>query len=646
MKFAGWVFFGLMSVASGANAQNSIIALSADGAAGGTATVKVELAQPLAHLPSGFSIDAPDAKPRIVLDFLGTKNGLGRSVQEFAVAGLHSANIVEAGGRTRLVLNLDRVLAYNTRIDGNSLLIALQDNAANAGSEVAAAPDAAADPVELRFDISGYALEGATLLTQAEIDAAVAPFTGKNKDFSDVQRALEAVEEAYSARGFSAVRVLLPEQELEKGAVRFRVVESRFDKVAVKDNRFVSEANVLNAVPSVRSGGVPKARQIARELKFANENPARQMNVVLKSGAEDGLVDANIIVTDSEPTAWGLTADNTGTPETGRSRIGLSWRHANLFDADHVAGLQLQISPEHVNRVTVLGGSYKIPLYQSGGNLEFFGGYSNVNSVVGGLAGAPSNFQGGGLMFSARYNHPLEKVGAFDPRLSFGLDWRNFRRIEQTTPPVTVLYNEIVVTPLSLAYSAQGKLDKSDLNFNVSLSANLPGMSKGKAADFAAYDQVNFISPDKNYRVVRYGASYSALLLDDWQFHAALNGQWSGNTLIQGEQMRLGGADAVRGFAEGSVGGETGVRWNLEGYTPDFGSGDVRVRGLAFFDTGEIRAANGMRSSISGAGVGLRAGFSEQFSLRLDAARIINADTDPLQQVGDWRAHIGLSATF
>jgi len=604
MKFAGstgWILSALILVSGGAYAENSITALDAGGVGNGTAIVKVEY--------------------------------------------------------------LDRIFPNNVKVDGDRLLIALQGNAVDAGSNTLRLADArqgaqqqtpnseavteiAAESTELRFDITGYSLEGATLLTQAEIDAAVAPFVGKNKGFSDVQRALEAVEGAYAKRGFSAVRVLLPEQELEKGAVRFRVVESRFGKVTVKDNRYVSEANVLNAVPSVHRGGVPKARQIARELKLANENPARQMNVVLKSGEEDGLVDASVIVTDSEPTAWGLTVDNTGTPETGRTRFGLSYRHANLFDADHLVSLQLQKSPEQFGRVTVLGGSYKIPLYRSGDSLEFFGGYSNVNSVVGGLAGAPSNFQGGGLIFSARYNHPLEKMGIFDPRLSFGLDWRDFRRIEQTNPPVTVLYNEVVVVPLSIAYSAQGKFAHSDLNFNAALSANLPGMSKGKAADFAAYDQVNLTSPNANYRVLRYGASYSASVLDDWQFRAALSGQWSRDVLIQGEQMRLGGADAVRGFTEGSVGGEKGARWNLEGYTPDFGSGDVGVRGLVFFDAGGMHSANGVKSSISGAGIGLRASFAEQFSLRLDAARILNADTDPLQQSGDWRAHIGLSATF
>lgn len=495
----------------------------------------------------------------------------------------------------------------------------------------------------LHFTIEHYLVEGASLLTQAEIDTAVAPYIGRNKDFSDIQRALEAIENAYVRHGFSAVRVALPEQELEKGTVRFKIVESRFGNVTVLDNRFVSEANVLNAVPSVRSGEVPRAKLTARELRLANENPARQLNVVLKSGETDERVDAKVIVTDSKPTTWGLSADNSGTPETGRARLGVSFRHANLFDKDHVAGLQFQTAPQHVNRVTVLGGSYKIPLYQLGDSVEFFGGYSNVNSVVGGI----DNFQGGGLIFSGRYNHPLEQLGVFEPKLTFGLDWRDFSRVELTTTvPATVLYNEIVVMPLSVAYAAQGKFAQSDLGFNASLAANIPGMNKGRAADFSAHDRVSFTQPNVHYRALRYGVNYAQLIRNDWQLRAVLNGQHSQDVLIAGEQFRLGGADGVRGFAEGSVGGESGARWNLEGYTPDFGKGDFRMRALAFFDVGETKVANGTRSSISAAGLGLRGSYQERYSLRVDAARIINADTDPLQKVGDWRAHLGLTASF
>jgi hemolysin activation/secretion protein len=500
------------------------------------------------------------------------------------------------------------------------------------------------DQSVLRFTISQYVIEGATLLRKADLDKVVAPYVGKNKDFSDVQHALEAVEEAYAKRGLTAVRVLLPEQELEKGTVRILVVESRFGKVTVKDNRFFSEANVLNAIPSVRSGSMPQNKEIARELKLANENPARQMNVVLKAGAKEDEVDASVIVTDSKPSVWNVSVDNTGSPETGRARLGLSYRNANTFSVDHVSGIQFVTSPQYPDRMKVLGGNYKIPFYSYGSSLEFFAGYSNVNAVVGGL----SNFQGGGKLLSTRFNHSLERLGTFDPTLSFGLDWRDFRRVELANPPPTVLYNEIVVLPASVTYSAQGKFATSDVNFNLSLSANIPGLSKGGSADFATYDRVNMTNPEPGYKVLRYGVSYSQLILNGWQFRTALNGQQSSNVLIQGEQIRLGGADAVRGFSEGSEGGDTGARMNVESYTPDLGKGDFQMRALVFYDMGYAisSSANSAKTTIAGTGVGLRASFHDQISLRVDLARITKAGSDPEQQSGKRRAHLSLNAAF
>src|SRR3989338_2391480 len=110
MKFArlsGLAFSGLMSAASSVYAQNSIAALNVGGISNGATIIKVELAQPLANLPAGFTTQTP---PRIVLDFPDTANGLGKSVRNFTGGGLHSANIVQAGDRPRLVINLERML--------------------------------------------------------------------------------------------------------------------------------------------------------------------------------------------------------------------------------------------------------------------------------------------------------------------------------------------------------------------------------------------------------------------------------------------------------------------------------------------------------------------------------------------------------
>ena len=507
----------------------------------------------------------------------------------------------------------------------------------------AASPATEVDQVDLKFDITQYIVDGATLLKQSEIDVAVAPYLGKKRDFSDVQRALEAIEAMYAKRGYSAVRVLLPEQELEKGVVHFHVVESHFGKVEVKDNRFFTADNVMNALPSVRSGSVPRTKLMARELKLANENPARQLNTVLKAGAQDDLVDARIIVTDSNPVAWGASFDNTGSAETGFTRLGLSYRNANLFDEDHVVNVNYVTSPQHPNRVQVLGLGYRVPLYRYGNIMDYFVGYSNVNAVVGGL----SNFQGGGLLMSMRYTFLLERMGRYDPRVFVGLDRRDFKQIELTGPSPLVMYNRIVVLPVSAGFSAQAKYETSDVSFNASYAINIPGSGGGANKDFATYNNLpGNTQPAANYKVLRYGATYAQLVGADWQLRANLTGQWTRDVLIQGEQIRLGGADAVRGFSEGSEGGGTGERLNLEAYTPDFGRANWGVRALAFYDVGKANPVDTPKVTIAGAGLGLRVNYTGQYSMRLDWARITNAGTDIEQQVGDTRWHASLNASF
>lgn len=116
-----FIVFGVLSGQAQADGQNSITALSVS-AGNGMTVIKVELEQPLANLPAGFTINTP---PRIAFDFPNTTNGMGKSTQDFSEGDLRSANIVQAGSRTRLVVNLNQMLTYDSKIDGKYLMITL-----------------------------------------------------------------------------------------------------------------------------------------------------------------------------------------------------------------------------------------------------------------------------------------------------------------------------------------------------------------------------------------------------------------------------------------------------------------------------------------------------------------------------------------
>ncbi len=89
---------------------------------GADVTVKVDLKEALSALPAGFSVANP---AKIALDFPGVENATGKNSQVVNQGDLRSVNVVQAGERTRLILNLDRGMNYQTRLEGKSLYVTL-----------------------------------------------------------------------------------------------------------------------------------------------------------------------------------------------------------------------------------------------------------------------------------------------------------------------------------------------------------------------------------------------------------------------------------------------------------------------------------------------------------------------------------------
>jgi type IV pilus assembly protein PilQ len=97
----------------------------------GNEVIRIELNQPLAAVPTGFAIQSP---ARIALDFPGTTHSMGRSSVEINQGNVKSVNVVQAGDRSRVVLNLKQPSSYKASIEGKTLLITLDASSGNAQS--------------------------------------------------------------------------------------------------------------------------------------------------------------------------------------------------------------------------------------------------------------------------------------------------------------------------------------------------------------------------------------------------------------------------------------------------------------------------------------------------------------------------------
>ena len=99
--------------------------------------LKLTFDEPVSAAPKGYTIDQP---ARIALDLPGVENKLGERSRELGLGNARSVTIVEAGDRTRLIINLTSLAPYSTRVQGNDLYVTVGAEAAAQAAAPAPAP--------------------------------------------------------------------------------------------------------------------------------------------------------------------------------------------------------------------------------------------------------------------------------------------------------------------------------------------------------------------------------------------------------------------------------------------------------------------------------------------------------------------------
>lgn len=523
-----------------------------------------------------------------------------------------------------------------------SLLFLVPASLATCASVAAANEVAPASP---RFDINQFEVRGNTLLPSNELQQSVAAFVGGQRDFADVVKAQEALEAAYHRHGYQLVRVDLPEQELNGGVVVLQVVEARIGQVRIAGNQHFSNENVRNALPGLQEGHTPDLTAISKSLKLANENPAKQTVMKLKNSEGQDAVDADLQVTDESPWSASLNMDNSGTEETGKTYMGAVLQNANLFGRDQVMSLQYTTTLEKPERVSVYGLGYHLPLYALGDSLDFFTSYSDVDNglVTAGIFDLAVS--GKGTIFGGRYNHNLATDGNYQSKLVYGIDYKAYKNNLEAED--VQLGNDITVHPLSVGYQGTWVRLDGDANFAVTLAHNIPGGSRGRQSDF---DLARTDARD-DYTALRLAANITQALPADWQLRGVLNGQYSNDALIPGEQFGAGGAMSVRGFREREVSNDSGISSNLEAYTPPMcGGGSWQCRALAFYDNAYLTRNHALPGefthvALSSTGLGMRVSYRRYLNLQVDYGHVLHAEASETER-GDNRLHARLSLSF
>jgi type IV pilus assembly protein PilQ len=154
----GLLFASLMlSVSAQSVAADNILQdISVSSLPGNVVQITLTAQDPVA-MPTSFTTESP---ARIAVDLQGMKSALANKTQAVGVGMVRSVTAVEAGDRTRVVINLADLATHNIKVAGNQVILRI--NAGTAQVSAATPPLAMAAPTDASTipAIDGKSIEG------------------------------------------------------------------------------------------------------------------------------------------------------------------------------------------------------------------------------------------------------------------------------------------------------------------------------------------------------------------------------------------------------------------------------------------------------------------------------------------------------
>ena len=245
-------------------------------------------------------------------------------------------------------------------------------------------PSSVAGPVTV--SVQSFAIAGNTLLSDDHLAAIVRPFLG-TRTLDELKEAALAVQTAYRDAGYGAVAAFLPQQSPPDGRFEIRVVEGHLSKIRVEGAKQFSEANVLASLPALRPGVTPQVREIDRQIRLANENPAEEGRRAAAAWSQAGRYRGHRHADRDARQSLDARPRQYRQREHRPLAAGLGCQHATLWDQDHVLSTAVQTSPDKPSSDVGLERRLPRAAVRAARVIDAYAAYSDIDGNTATVAG-------------------------------------------------------------------------------------------------------------------------------------------------------------------------------------------------------------------------------------------------------------------
>ena len=418
-----------------------------------------------------------------------------------------------------------------------------------------------APPSAATTRVSRVVFAGVKAMPLPSLETVVAPWLNREVTLADLRTMTVAIEQLYAQRGFLAVRVVIPQQNMQDGALTLQVTEGRYTTPKVTTANPREQAPLQRIVeratcqaPCAESSYV-MSDEVDRALYLLNELPGISAAATLKAGDRPGTTLLDVEVAPIKRFSGYVGANNHGNAHTGRNQLSAGGALNSLLaigDQVTLDGVTSGEALEHHTGLQQYGLGYSLPVGPYGTRVG--GSYTHLTYVLNGAFG-PLSAEGDSDTYAAFVSHPLwlSHRGRLEARALYEYS-------EFSDRLLNILDRSRHTQATTTELSGYRFWDISVAGF--SLKSTLGRLRYNDPVD-QAIDQRTRQSQGQFFKQ-RLDGYWQQALAPQWSAFAAIRTQLTDSNLDSSQSLLLGGPGGVRAFDADSTSVNQGAQGTLE----------------------------------------------------------------------------------
>lgn len=489
------------------------------------------------------------------------------------------------------------------------------------------------------------------VLTKEEINEIIGQYVGRNVFMSDIQNAINALNNLYAEKGFVTARAYLPEQTVSEGNIKIELIESKIGNVTVVNNKYTTDGYILKRMPQ-KSGEVFDIVDLEKDvLDFNRYHDGVNLSANLKAGTTPGTTDIELTAQETFPFHVIGMMDNAGRRSTGSLRGGPAIIADSLFHHRDQMSLGTYFSKGAISPFF----DYSVPVNKKDGRVGFSFSSTFANVKYGPAYLTNLGLKSNSYIYSLYYDQPLVRKSDFELKSFAALNYKRARTWSRYDDEFSSIIGSSPFADVDQVTSVD-----VGLNMRKDTKRGIWYVNQNASMAFPIFDS------ESSY------FKYSGGLLRLHDFSHGVIGQLRGSYQVIPnskhipylDQFQTGGLATVRGYSEGIMMGKNGyfisselmfpllprTRVNKAGETRNF-IGQY-IKGAVFADTAGVfpwagEDYYGGSYFLASLGMGLRVQLPGDLSARLYwGYPLINNANEPDRKYGRFHFELTLEPDF